>query len=149
MHEKEQRVLERKLQRTRDVNKTSHNRGKGTISKEFQLLSISHKCLSQLQFWAAAKYLLPGMQKGRRKLPPPILSIPKGPVQMFPLTLPKTQLNIEPRGCCLTNTLLKEWHEKYFAATGDLLENYIKSQYNFAKSKPCYLHTRNHESSSK
>lgn len=89
------------------------------------------------------------MQRGRRKLLPLILSIPKSPIQMFPLTLLKMQLNVMPRGRYLTNTLLKEWHEKYFAATGDLLENYIKSQYNYGKkSKPCYLYTRNHESSS-
>lgn len=73
------------------------------------------------------------MQRGRRKLLLPILSIPKGPIQTFPLTLLKMQLNFKPCGCYLTNTLLKEWHEKYFAATGDLLENYIKSQYNSEK----------------
>lgn len=44
------------------------------------------------------------------------------------------QLNVMPRGHYLTNTLLKEWHEKYFAATGDLLENYIKSQSNYGKN---------------
>ena len=72
--------------------------------------------------------------KRKTQASPPILSIPKGPIQTFPLTLPKMQLNFKPRGCYLTNTLLKEGHEKYSAATGDLLENYIKSQYNFAKS---------------
>jgi len=86
-------------------------------------MSVYHSYSSETE-----KYLLAGMQRGGDKLLPPILSIPKGPIPKFPLTRPKAWLGIKPRVCCLTNTSLKEWHEKYFAATGDLLENYIKRQ---------------------
>lgn len=107
------------------VKNTSHNRGNGVTSRvstaeHFTVLTHS----KIFAVWNAEKTTLLS----------PILSIPKGPIRTFPLTLPKMQPNFKPRGCCLTNTLLKEWHEKYFAATGDLLENYIKSQYSFAKS---------------
>lgn len=129
-----EQILSHKLQGAQMGKNPSHSRGNGMISKEFQPPSISHEYLSLLQLWDAAKCLLSGMQRGRGKLLPSILSIPKGPIQTFPLTLPKMRLNFEPRGCYFTNTLHKEWHEKYFGATGNLLENYIKSRYNLARS---------------
>lgn len=57
------RVLQHKLQWAQMWKTTSHNRGNGMISKEFQLPRISHKYLSQLQFRNVAKYLLSGMQR--------------------------------------------------------------------------------------